>query len=520
MSKSVRYEGLPSLVAAVALIPVLYLASLRNYLLFHSLVEIMTITVAFALLVLTWNARRFLGNSCLNVLGIGYGCIAVIDLVHTLSYKGMNVFPGLGANVPTQLWIAARSLQAVTLLLVPLFVRRKMDLRVVLGVYVLAVAGILVAVFGGHFPVCYIEGKGLTQFKIVSEYVISAVLVVSLYLFHRRRNRFHRRIYTLLVASIILTIVSEISFTAYVSVYGAANMLGHITKLAAFYLVYQAILVTGFQEPFDLIFRDLKEASEDLRTARDNLQAVNHELESFSYSVSHDLRAPIRHINGFLGLFRERVDMALDEKSKHYLDCISSAATHMASLIDDLLSFSRMGRVAMSVVPLDLGCLVRDAIRELEPEAVDRRIHWNLGDLPLVIGDVAMLRVVMTNLISNALKFTRSRELSEIEIGCQPGTNAEVVVFVRDNGAGFDPAYAGKLFNVFERLHPASEFEGTGVGLATVRQVIQRHGGLTWAEGAVDRGATFYFSLPDQRPGKVGVDDEGGLVTSRSGATS
>jgi light-regulated signal transduction histidine kinase (bacteriophytochrome) len=175
---------------------------------------------------------------------------------------------------------------------------------------------------------------------------------------------------------------------------------------------------------------------------------------------------------------------------------ISDAARRMGVLIDDLLSFSRMGRYEMSRMQVDLRSLAQDVIHEIESEAGDRGIHWHVADLPVVTGDRSMLRIVLVNLISNALKYTRSRPQTEIEIGCTPGRGTETVVFIRDNGVGFDMDYADKLFGVFQRLHRADEFEGTGIGLANVRRIINRHGGRTWAEGKVDQGATFYFSLP------------------------
>jgi PAS domain S-box-containing protein len=230
------------------------------------------------------------------------------------------------------------------------------------------------------------------------------------------------------------------------------------------------------------------------RTAE--LEAANKEMHAFTYTVSHDLRAPLRHIDGFLELLQKKAGAVLDDQSRHYMDTISRAARKMSLLIDDLLSFSRMGRHAMSFKPVDLEPLVHELIRDFEPDAAGRTIEWRIGDLPAVDGDAAMLRIVLSNLIANALKFTRPRQEARIEIGTLPGQASETVIFVRDNGVGFENAYADKMFGVFQRLHHTDEFEGTGIGLASVRRIVARHGGRTWAEGQPGQGAEFFFSLP------------------------
>ena len=230
------------------------------------------------------------------------------------------------------------------------------------------------------------------------------------------------------------------------------------------------------------------------RTAQ--LAEANKELEAFAYSVSHDLRAPLRHIDGFIELLQKRTKTTLDDKSLHYMDVIADSARQMGTLIDDLLSFSRMSRAEMFKSQVDLNELVQDVIREFMPEIEGRNIEWQISPLPRVTCDRAMLRVALMNLVSNALKFTQPRDAARIEIGCEKDDGTEVILFVRDNGVGFDMNYANKLFGVFQRLHRQEDFEGTGIGLANVRRIISRHGGKTWAEGEVDHGATLYFSLP------------------------
>jgi signal transduction histidine kinase len=236
--------------------------------------------------------------------------------------------------------------------------------------------------------------------------------------------------------------------------------------------------------------------NKELAKRADELETSNKELESFAYSVSHDLRAPLRHVVGFSELLQRHAAEALDEKSRRYLKTILESATRMGNLIDDLLAFSRIGRAETRKTQFDLDPLVKEVVAEQKQDARGRSIAWKVGDFPACFGDRAMIRMVIVNLVSNAVKFTAVREHAEIEVGCVNLDKDWVQVFVKDNGAGFEMQYVHKLFGVFQRLHLPEQFEGTGIGLAIVQRIVVRHGGKVRAEGVVDGGATFYFSLP------------------------
>jgi len=244
---------------------------------------------------------------------------------------------------------------------------------------------------------------------------------------------------------------------------------------------------------------EIRKLNDELGKRTADLESSNKELEAFAYSVSHDLRAPIRHVVGYGELLQKQSSSALDEKSRRYMTTILESAHRMGSLIDDLLAFSRIGRAEARETMVNLDILVKEVINELHEDMTGRDIAWKIDGLPDIFGDRSMLKLALVNLISNAVKFTRTRPRTEIEIGRMGGNKDEVVVFIKDNGVGFDMKYVHKLFGVFRRLHQADAFEGTGIGLATAHRIIHRHGGRVWAEALVDGGATFFVSIPSHR---------------------
>jgi signal transduction histidine kinase len=262
-----------------------------------------------------------------------------------------------------------------------------------------------------------------------------------------------------------------------------------------------AVLISSFNE----MLAQIQERDAELGKARDHLEqqveertaqlnVANADLEAFSYSVSHDLRAPLRHIGAFSEILSEDYGTKMEPEAQQHLDHILTAVKNMSRLIDDLLKMAQIGREPLVCVPTDLNLLLEEVLADLQPEWGSRQIDWRIGALPPVECDPGLIRQVFTNLLSNAVKYTRRREIAVIEVGhvYEEGVS---VIFVRDNGAGFNERYASKLFGVFQRLHRAEEFEGTGVGLSTVQRIIKKHGGEVWARSEVDKGATFFFAL-------------------------
>jgi PAS domain S-box-containing protein len=256
------------------------------------------------------------------------------------------------------------------------------------------------------------------------------------------------------------------------------------------WLDWTAVPVQG-EELIYCVGRDVT----DQQKAEDAIRALNKELEAFSYSVSHDLRAPLRAIHGFVRILLEDYGQELQGEARGYLDRVAANARQMGQLIDDLLEFSRMGRQALNKHRVSASALVRRALEQLQPALEGRAVELTVDELPSIEGDPALLQQVFLNLIGNAIKYTKGREPARIEVGARTDPNGDLVYFVRDNGAGFDMQYAHKLFAVFQRLHRAEEYEGTGVGLALVHRIITKHGGRVWADAKVGGGATFFFTL-------------------------
>jgi signal transduction histidine kinase len=553
-----------------------------NYLLFHSLAELFSVVVAFSIYILAWNSRRYMNNGYFLLLGVAFLFIGLLDVLHTLAYEGMGVFPQSGANLATQLWISARFMQSLSFLMAFLFLTRQVRAFYLLGAYAIITTLILFSVFvWGNFPISYIDGVGLTAFKKISEYVISFILMVSMLGLVRYRENFDPGVLLWLLLSVGSAIFSELAFTEYVGVYDFSNMVGHLLKIASFYFIYKAIVVTGLVQPYDLMFRSLKQSEDALLKAHDELeervrlrtaeivqvnQALQHEIEEhkrterelrkyrehleelvvertkelerqvairemaeaasrryaqqlersnrelqdFASIASHDLQEPLRKIQAFGDRLEKKIGNDLNEHEFYYLDRMLDAASRMSIMINELLAYSRVTTVFQPHTRVDLNETLQGVISDLEIRLEQSEGRIESERLPTVNADRLQMRQLIQNLIANALKFHRPDVPPLVKVSGEqfidPVSGEDMVrLLVEDNGIGFDERYLDQIFRPFRRLVGHSEFDGSGMGLAICRKIVERHGGSITAESKEGQGTTFIIILP---VGETGQRDE------------
>lgn len=510
----------------VLALAVLYFISRFNYNLFHSLADGISIVIAACAFTIIWNSRRFVDNNFFLYAGIAFIFFAVLDLMHLLGNKSMGVFPEYGNLGPT-FYIASRYLLSVSLLIAPLFINRRLNATLMFAVYSGITLLIFLSIFSWqNFPACIVEGVGLTPFKVVSDYIICLILLGAIGLLLVHRKSFDARVLRIIISSIVFSIATGLTFTLYTDPFGITNAVGHLFQIASFYLIYLAFIETSLTKPQEILYRKLKQnevtlannlqqldrinvelnqeicerkrAEAELEERKNQLEKANRELESFSYSVSHDLRAPLRAIDGYARMILRKQADRFDEETRRQFNLIRDNARRMGELIEDLLAFSRLGRQEIAPARIDMEGLFREVWEEVQEANSDRRMELKMDPLPSVMGDRALIKQVLRNILENSCKFTRTREVARIEAGGFV-RDGEIVYSIRDNGIGFDMAQHDKLFGVFQRLHGPDEYEGTGIGLSIVQRIIQRHGGRIWAEGEADNGAAFFFALPARK---------------------
>jgi len=467
-----------------------------SYLLFHSLIELFSIVVAGSIFMISWNARRYLDNDYFLFIGIAYFFVGIIDLLHTLAYHGMGAFATTGSNLATQLWVGGRYLQSITLLLAPYFCIRKLNVQMQVLIYGLVTSLLLASIFYWQiFPVSYVEGRGLTSFKVISGYIVIAILGIAILLLLKQSHWFDRGVLRLLVASMIAAIAAEIAFTTYFNVYSITSAVGHLLRLISFYLAYKAIIETGLTRPQAILFHRLTQSEERLRQQTEELQARNEELDAFAHTVAHDLKNP-------LATLIVAIDTLSDfkvppEQWSEYTDEIIDTAYHMNSIVDNLLLLAelRIGDVPFETI--NLAEVVANVKQRLVHLIAQNQAKIETpDDWPVALGYAPWVEEVLENYISNAIKYGGRPPI--IQLGVDPGPDDCLRFWVRDNGIGIGEEEQANLFKVPNRQH--RRVTGHGLGLSIVRRIVERMGGQTGVESTPGQGSCFYFTLSQAYP--------------------
>ena len=500
--------------AAVAVVAALigaWWARSYSFVVFHCFAELICVVISAATFVVAWNTRRYHASLWVLLLGVTLLSVGVLDLFHMLAYRGMAVFSGSDANTSPVLWIASRYLMSLSLVAAALLVGvgsspngvanlvRSPLSAGLLAFYAAATTVLLLAVFEWNlFPICYVEGVGLTPFKKASEYAISGVLVLSGLLFWLRRERIDPQVFRLLLAAIAVSVATQLCFTLYQDVYGLLNWVGHLLKLGSYVLLYGAIVVVGTQRPYALLFRDLGRRERELRDAKTQAEEANSAKDQFLAVLSHELRNPLNPVLAHVSALQTRDDLPCDVRED--LRVVRRNVELEARLIDDLLDLTRIaqGKLQLTRGAVDVHELVGQALGICRDEAKAKRLTVDVAlDARghTVDADAARLLQVLWNVLKNAVKFSAADGRVGVRTSDRDGT---LRLTVADSGIGINPEQLHGIFDAFAQGGPAitRAFGGLGLGLSISRALVEAHGGRIWAESdGIGRGASFHVEL-------------------------
>lgn len=477
-------------IAGLLTLVALYLISQYNYLLFHGIVELSSVIVIGCIFVITWNSRKYINNNYLIFIGIAYLFVGFIEFLHMMSYTGMNIFYQHDTNLPTQLWLAMKFMESVSLLIAPFFLGRKMEANKVFISYALVTALVLASIFSGVFPAAFIDGRGLTPFKVYSEYMIVAILVMSLLLLHRARSQFDDRIYKLLLFSIIATGLAELPFTLYSSPFDILNFAGHVLMVISFYFIYRAIIVTGIEKPYDIIFRDLAKSERELREAKG-------QAELYIDLMAHDINNMNQVSMGYLELALE--SDKLDKESRieiaHALDHIKSSS----ALISNVRKIQQVKSGMLQQKPIDV-CSLLEEVRAQFSRIPDKAVAINCSlENKCKVRANELLKDVFVNIVGNAIKHGDNDVAINILVsGVRKDGRSYCRVDIEDNGPGIPDEMKADIFNRLKRGD--TKAKGSGLGLYLVKALVNGFEGMVWVEDRVNgdrtKGSRFVVMLP------------------------
>ena len=469
------------------------LTSLYNYLLYHTIAELFSIVVAWSIFIIAWNSRKNMDNSFFLVLGVSSLFVGFIDLIHTLAYSGMGIFLEYDANLPTQLWIAARYLQAFSLLLASKSINKNLNLPILISVYLIVCTFLLISIFLRVFPNCYVEGSGLTPFKIISEYIIIVLLFISIIQIFKMRAEFDKKIYFFIIGSIIVTMLAELAFTFYISVYGISNLIGHLFKIFAFYLLYKAIIQIGLENPVNLLFRKLKKSEEEYREAYDR---ANFYKDIFT----HDISNIIQNIASSL-----QVRKLYKDDAKILEDSISSIEENIqrgSNLIANIRKLSNIEEFDYSLISLNAFLILKNTLGLIKTNFKEKKLNITIESKydEFYVNANELLVDIFENILINAIKYN-DKEIIEILIRIttimQNKTNYYKLEFL-DNGIGVIDSKKELIFN--RGFKEEKGTKGLGIGLSLIIKILKMYKGKIWVEdkvqGDYSKGSNFIVLLP------------------------
>lgn len=476
---------------------ILYYISTKNYLLFHTLAEFFSITVGFGIFVIAYNTEKYTPNRYLLFIGINYLFVSFVDLLHTLAYKGMNVFQGYDeANLGTQLWLVARYLEAITLILAPYFLRVKtLKVELLMFFNFVFVSGLLSTIFYFNvFPLAFDIQTGLTDFKIYSEYTIIFMLLIALLGLYKHRNYFNDKTFLFLCISIFATIVSEFCFTRYIHPYAIENFIGHITKIISFYFMYLAIIQANLQNPIDNLFKELK-------ASKEKAELASRAKSEFLANMSHEIRTPM---NSIIGMTELTLQKPLDTEIKENLQIIKQSSNTLLEIINDILDLSKIesGKMELDEKPFRLNSLMQEVRLIFEMPAKEKGLSFSINvdkNIPdNLSGDRLRIKQILINLIGNAIKFTKEGFV-KVDVSLVNKVDDTVLLnfMVVDSGIGIANEKQKHIFEPFVQADGSitRKYGGTGLGLTICKKLVDLMGGKISLKSKINEGSTFIFSL-------------------------